>query len=76
MAASTFPNRRKRDAMEYKVEPIGAQFSDKDLANLSSQFTAQAGSGYRLHSVFEAQQPGGCMNNKPSITYFAIYVKD
>ena len=62
--------------MEYKIEPIGAQFSKKDITQLGSQFTAQAQAGYRLHSVFQAQQPGCLGIGSPTITYFAIYVKE
>jgi hypothetical protein len=61
--------------MEYRIEPIGAQFSTKALAQLSAHFTANAQSGWRLHSVFEAQQPGCLGIGSPSITYFAIYVR-
>jgi hypothetical protein len=62
--------------MEYKIEPIGAEFSNKAITQLGSHFTAQAQSGYRLHSVFQAQQPGCLGIGSPTITYFAIYVKE
>ncbi len=61
--------------MEYKIEPIGAQFSNKDITQLSGQFTTKAQTGYELHSVFQAQQPGCLGIGSPTITYFAIYVK-
>jgi len=62
--------------MEYKIESIGAQFSSKDITQLGSHFTSHAQSGYKLHSVFQAQQPGCLGFGRPSITYFAIYVKE
>lgn len=62
--------------MEYKIEPIGAEFSNKAITQLGGHFTAQAQSGYRLHSVFQAQQPGCLGIGSPTITYFAIYIKE
>jgi hypothetical protein len=62
--------------MEYKVEPIGAEFSNRAVAQLGAQFTAQGNSGWKLHSVFQAQQPGCLGIGSPTITYFAIYVKE
>jgi len=62
--------------MEYKIEPIGAEFSNKAIAQLENNFTAQSNAGYRLHSVFQAQQPGCLGIGRPSITYLAIYVKE
>lgn len=62
--------------MEYKIEAIGAEFSKKAINQLANNFTNQAQSGYKLHSVFQAQQPGCLGIGSPSITYFAIYVKE
>ncbi len=62
--------------MEYKIEPIGTQFSSKALGELEARFTAQANAGYKLHSVFQAQQPGCLGLGSPTITYFAIYVRE
>ena len=62
--------------MQYKIEPIGAEFSNKAITQLGNQFSAQAESGYKLHSVFQAQQPGCLGIGKPAITYFAIYEKE
>ena len=62
--------------MEYKIEAIGAEFSNKDISKLGNQFTNQAQSGYKLHSVFQAQQPGCLGIGSPTITYFAIYIKE
>ena len=62
--------------MQYKIEAIGAEFSNKAISQLSSKFTSEAQSGYKLHSVFQAQQPGCLGIGSPTITYFAIYVKE
>ncbi len=62
--------------MEYKIEAIGAEFSRKAIGELSDHLTTQGQSGYKLHSVFQAQQPGCLGFGSPSITYFAIYVKE
>jgi hypothetical protein len=62
--------------MEYKIEPIGAQFSTKAVGQLAQRFTQFAQAGWRLHSLFQAQQPGCLGIGSPTITYFAIYVKE
>ena len=62
--------------MTYKIEAIGAQFSDKDITNLTGRFNKYAESGYKFHSVFQIQKPG-CMGiGAPSVTYLAVYVKE
>jgi hypothetical protein len=61
--------------MQYKIEAIGASFSDRDIKVLAERFTAQGGAGWRLRSVFQAQQPGCLGIGSPTITYFAIYTK-
>lgn len=59
--------------MEYIVEPIGAQFSNKDLPKLADRFNQRIHEGYRLHSVFQVSQPGCLGIGQPTITYLAIY---
>jgi len=59
--------------MKYIIEPIGAQFSNKDVAKLGGLFTQRAQEGYRLHSVFQVSQPGCLGIGSPTITYLAIY---
>lgn len=61
--------------MEYRVEPIGAEFSKKAVEILGQRFSTNAKYGWVLHSVFQAQQPGCLGVGSPTITYFAIYVK-
>jgi hypothetical protein len=62
--------------MQYKIESIGAQFSNKDVGNLETRFTKYAESGYKFHSVFQIQQPGCLGIGQPTVTYLAVYVKD
>ena len=62
--------------MQYKIETIGAQFSNKDISNLEGRFNKFAESGYKFHSVFQIQKPG-CMGiGAPTVTYLAVYVKE
>lgn len=60
--------------MQYKIVPIGAEFSKKAIHELGNMFTAESRAGYELHSVFIAQQTG-CLGWGSMRTYFAIYVK-
>lgn len=62
--------------MTYKIEAIGAQFSDRDINNLEGRFNKYADSGYRFHSVFQIQKPGCLGIGAPSVTYLAVYVKE
>jgi hypothetical protein len=68
--------KERRRQMEYRIEPIGSEFSNKAVSQLGDRFTAQAQTGWKLHSVFQAQQPGCLGIGSPTITYFAIYVKE
>jgi len=62
--------------MTYKIEQIGAEFSNKAISGLESTFNRYAEQGYKFHSVFQVQKPG-CMGiGTPSITYLAVYVKE
>lgn len=61
--------------MRYKVEAIGARFSDRDLPKLAERFRQDSSEGYRLHSVFQVSQPGCLGIGQPTITYLAIYEK-
>ncbi|MCA9857622.1 MAG: hypothetical protein KC458_10125 [Dehalococcoidia bacterium] len=62
--------------MQYLVEAIGAQFSNRDLPKLASQFNARASEGYRFHTVFHVTQPGCLGIGTGTTTYLAVYVKD
>lgn len=61
--------------VQYLIEPIGAEFSNKAIAGLSQRFTARAAEGYRLHSVFQVTQPGCLGIGQGSVTYLAVYVR-
>jgi len=62
--------------MQYKIEQIGAEFSDKAINGLESRFNKYAEQGYKFHSVFQVKKPGCLGIGSPSITYLAVYVKE
>jgi hypothetical protein len=62
--------------MKYLVEPIGAQFSNKDLGGLAERFTSHAAQGFKLHTVFQVSQPGCLGLTPPTVTYLAVYAKE
>jgi len=62
--------------MHYKIESVGAEFTDKSIQVLADQFTEHDASGYKLHSVFQAQRASGCLNMQKTVTYYAIYMKE
>jgi propanediol utilization protein len=59
--------------MRYMIEPIGAQFSNRDVTKLAERFTQRAGEGYQLHSVFHVSQPGCLGIGQGTVTYLAVY---
>jgi hypothetical protein len=61
---------------QYWIEPIGAQFSNKDVEKLGKLFTSRAGEGWRLHSVFHVTQPGCLGIGQGTTTYLAVYVRE
>ncbi len=62
--------------MQYKIEQIGAEFSNKAISGLESKFNSYSQQGYKFHSVFQVQKPGCLGIGAPSITYLAVYVKE
>lgn len=62
--------------MQYKIESIGAQFSDKAIKNLENRFESKASEGYKFHSVFHVSQPGCLGIGQGTNTYLAVYVKE
>ena len=62
--------------MQYLIEPIGAQFRDKDLPKLAKKFSSKSAEGYRLHSVFQVSQPGCLGLGQGTVTYLALYERD
>ena len=62
--------------MQYKIEQIGAEFSNKAFVGLENRFNKYSEQGYKFHSVFQVQKPG-CMGiGTPTITYLAVYTKE
>ncbi|KAA2217182.1 hypothetical protein [Maribacter flavus] len=61
--------------MQYKIEQIGAEFSNKAITGLEGRFNKYSEKGYEFHSVFQVQKPGCLGIGSPSITYLAVYVK-
>ena len=61
--------------MQYRVETIGASFSDKEIANLSNHFNAQSTSGWELHIVFSVEKRG-CFGSSQGQTYLANYRRE
>ncbi len=62
--------------MQYKIESIGAEFSNKAISSLEDRFSAKASEGYKFHSVFQVQQPGCLGIGQGTSTYLAVYVKE
>jgi hypothetical protein len=62
--------------MQYKVESIGAEFSNKAITALEKRFDGKANEGYKFHSVFHVTQPGCLGFGQGTNTYLAVYVKE
>lgn len=62
--------------MQYKVESIGAEFSNKAIANFEKLLAARASQGYKFHSVFQVSQPGCLGIGQGTTTYLAVYIKE
>ena len=62
--------------MKYKVEQIGAVFSDKAIANLENTLSQRANEGWKFHSVFPVTKAGCLGGGQAGTTYLAIYVKE
>nr|WP_323777360.1 hypothetical protein [Amylibacter sp.] len=61
--------------MKYKIESIGAAFTDKAISNLSQRLSTESDSGWELHSVFSVEKKG-CLGSSEGTTYLAIYRKE
>lgn len=61
--------------MEYKIEDIGASFSDKEIKSLEQIFTARSGQGYDFHSIISVEHRAGCFGMEKNTTHLAVYVK-
>lgn len=62
--------------MQYKIESIGAEFSNKAITVLEKRLEAKANEGYKFHSVFHVSQPGCLGIGRGTTTYLAVYVKE
>ncbi|HFB64310.1 MAG TPA: hypothetical protein ENJ60_02110 [Aeromonadales bacterium] len=62
--------------MQYKVETIGAAFTDKGIKALEQRLTSKAEEGFKFHSVFQVEQPGCLGIGQGTTTYLAVYVKE
>lgn len=62
--------------MQYKIEQIGAEFSNQAIIGLENRFNKYSEDGYKFHSVFQVQKPGCLGIGAPSVTYLAVYVKE
>ena len=62
--------------MQYKIEQIWAEFSNKAITWLEESFNRYADEWYKFHSVFQVQKPGCIWTGAPAITYLAVYVKE
>ena len=62
--------------MQYKIESIGAEFTNRGITELENRLTARAQEGYKFHSVFQVQQPGCLGIGQGTVTYLAVYVKE
>ena len=62
--------------MQYKIEQIGAEFSNKAITGLENRFNKYSEQGYKFYFVFQIQKPGCLGIGKPSITYLAVYTKE
>lgn len=58
--------------MKYKIESIGAAFTDKTILALSERLSNQSDAGWELHSVFSVEKKG-CFGTSEGTTYLAIY---
>jgi len=58
--------------MKYKIESIGAAFSDKAIKGLSTRLNQQSDEGWELHSVFSVEKKG-CLGVSEGATYLAVY---
>jgi len=58
--------------MQYRVESIGAAFSDKAIQELSAMLSTRSEQGWELHTVFSVEKKG-CFGSSDGQTYLAVY---
>ncbi|HCQ16659.1 MAG: hypothetical protein CMI36_13270 [Owenweeksia sp.] len=62
--------------MQYKIQQIGAQFSNQGISNLEKNLNSRADQGYKFHSVIQIQKTGCLGIGAPTVTYIAVFAKD
>jgi len=58
--------------MQYRVESIGAAFSDRAIGELTTLLNSRSSEGWELHTVFSVEKKG-CFGSSQGQTYLAIY---
>lgn len=71
-AFAVIPHNQRKSFMQYRVESIGASFSDKAIQALGDRLSAESERGWELHSVFSVQKTG-CFGVSQGATYLAVY---
>jgi len=61
--------------MKYRVESIGASFSEKDIKSLETLLSGRSDEGWEFHSVFSVEKTG-CFGSGGETTYLAVYRKE
>lgn len=62
--------------MQYKIDQIGTEFSDKGIQNLVNRLNSNGDAGWKFHSVFHVQKPGCLVFGSPSNIYLVVYMKE
>ena len=57
--------------MQYRVESIGAAFSDKGISEFTSLLNSRSNEGWELHTVFSVEKKG-CFGSSDGQTYLAV----
>jgi hypothetical protein len=58
--------------MKYRIESIGAAFSQKDIDTLATHFSSMSDGGWEFHSVFSIEKTG-CFGSSEGRTYLAVF---
>lgn len=61
--------------MQYRVETIGAAFSDKAIKEFSGLLNSRSNEGWELHTVFAVEKKG-CFGMSEGQTYLAVYKRE
>lgn len=61
--------------MKYRVEPIGAAFTDKSISQFNAELDRKSAEGWELHTVFSVEKKG-CFGSSEGMTYLAVYRRE